>query len=159
MQPGNRRVLSILYLEALEKRSILMLKALAHFSINYRNKALYVPPSHLHLFAHYFIISYANYLIASLQQLIQLEKNLWFSRIFFLSFSEHSSLRRVSVSSKEEFRCLSLSYSWHCTATQNLSLCAVHQTQAQPSFNISTNKSVILQQLEFSFDYKNKLLL
>lgn len=144
MQPGNRRVLSVLYLEALEKRSILMLKALANVLINC-NKALYFPPSLFHLFAHYFIISYANYLIASLQ-LIYLKKkqNSGFLVFFCLSFSEPSLLRRVSVSCKEEFRCLSLSYSWRCTAARNPSLCAVHQTQAQPSFNISTNKSVIL---------------
>lgn len=96
MQPGNRRVLSVLYLEALEKRNILMLKALAHFSINC-NKALYFPPSPLHLFAHYFIISYANYLIASLQ-LIYLKKNNSGFLVFFLSFFLRTQLAQKGFS-------------------------------------------------------------
>lgn len=37
--------------------------------------------------------------------------------------------------------------------------CTAHKIAMQPTFNISTNKSVILYQVEFSFDYKNKPLL
>ena len=42
---------------------------------------------------------------------------------------------------------------------QTVSAVTVHKIERQPSLKISTNKYVILYQVEFYFDYKNKLLL